>query len=89
MFELESAESRLFEFKVGNREFSIPLMDSLPLVDMMELSAAAEAGGIESLKGFVSIFERHAKGAVDMLNVEQFKKLVTAWREACSVELGE
>lgn len=89
MFELKGGNGGVFEFKVNGKRYAVPTLDSMPLEDALRLTDATERGGVDSMKELVAVFDKHAEGLSSLININQFKELVAAWRDASSVAAGE
>jgi hypothetical protein len=72
-----------FEFEIGGKTHSLPLMKLLPPRDM----ALMEGRSLNSIR---DVFEQHAPGVFDQFeNTEQLEGLTKAWAADSGLDLGE
>lgn len=80
----KSIKQNRFEFEIGDRELSVPLLQFAPV----EAAELLEQG--KQVAAFLSMCENDAaRDAVRGLDGEQFGALAEAWQEASNVDAGE
>lgn len=91
MYQVETAESKTFDFKVNDAIYSVPLFECLPLKVLIAYKDMAKQNpdGIEIAQWVAeNIFEAYAPGCTEMLTVGQISGLIEAYVNASS-DLGE
>ena len=79
-----SIKQNRFEFKVGNKTHSIPLLKFLPV------RAAELFENGKNLAGLIAAADEDAtREVIRDLDGEQLEALIEAWQEASGVEVGE
>ena len=94
MYEVKANKVETFDFKMGYKTYSVPLMRNMPLKKLLEYNKALSKvkPGQESdfLIQFISeIFDEHAPGVTDQLTADQFHDLMQAYIAEGKVSPGE
>lgn len=80
-----------FEFEYDGKVYTLPSINSLPAKDMLALSRIQDeservTAGTDLQ---ISIIEKHCKGLLDKLTMDELNSLVTAWSEESGISVGE
>ena len=79
-----------FELSDGS-EWSIPLPDSLPVAEALEMNAAfnaANGDGTKLTQAFMAFLDKHAPGLTELLTLGEMTSIFRAWGEAQSQVMG-
>ena len=94
MYEVKAAEISTFDFKLGKKEYSVPLMRHMPLKKLLEYNKALKnvKAGSESdflIQFIADVFDEHAPGVTDSLTADQFHDLMQAYIAEGKITPGE
>lgn len=84
-----SIKQNRFEFKVGQKTYSLPKMQYLSLNQMALMQTIDESASVETIvHAFVSVDSAAGK-AIGALDQEQVKGLFAAWQAESNISVGE
>lgn len=87
MFTLDSPKVQTFDFKIGEKVYSVPMANYLPYDLVRNIPTDRTEVYAVSDWMLAEIFERYAPGCTEGLTVAQITELLTAYDKAC--QLGE
>lgn len=91
MYQVETSETKTFDFKVNDAIYSVPLFEFMPLKVLIAYKDMAKGNpdGVEIAQWVAeNIFEPYAPGCTELLTVGQVVGLIEAYVNA-SGDLGE
>lgn len=92
MYAVEPSEAQGFEFKIGEKTYSVPRHDALPMPTFRKIRKRiqeADDPGEEGVNALFDLFDEFAPGALDSLTFEQAIKLVNAYTNGEGDDMGE
>lgn len=94
MYQVKDTEIAMFDFELGGKTYSVPLLRHMPLKKLLEYNRALKKvkPGTEGdfyIEFVAGIFDEHAPGATDQLTAEQFNGLMQAYFAEGNITPGE
>jgi hypothetical protein len=96
MYTIDTTEAvPRFEFEIDGDRYSVELYDRMDVTDAEAIAKRVAAAGDaraqvnEWAEVIRELFDRDAHGAVERLNVKQWRGLAMAYMDACGLTAGE
>lgn len=90
-FTVIPGRKKTWRFKLAStgKTYSLPMLGSLPARDARRLNGLADASEGEQLDACFDLFDRLCPGLVDDLSLDELTEVVSAWRSASGISVGE
>lgn len=84
-------KKKVWRFRLAGSDevHEMPLLGSLPIQLARKMSGLSSASAVEQVDAAIELFEDLIPGVVEHMTMDDLTDLVSAWREASGISVGE